>query len=135
MSLDNQNWPSDTLYFDSAAKLTLRVVASMTADPLPVGVVINLNVPNRPLEEIASVEVCGLGRRHYDPVVEERIAPRSRAYYWIGGEPVSGEMSERTDGWWLNRGHAAITVLGLDNTAYSHLAHLKRWAINPTTGN
>lgn len=134
VSLDNQNWPGETHHFDSAAELTLRLIEQMEHQPLPSGLLVNLNVPNRRIEDIASVEVCRLGRRHYEPVVEERVDPRGKPYYWIGGEPVSGNMDEHTDGWWLHHGHAAMTVLGLDNTAHAHLSHLTQWNLSHSNG-
>jgi len=134
VSLDNQNWRSQELFFESAAELTMRAVEQLRLRPLPSGLLVNLNVPNRRIEDIPSVEVCGLGRRHYEPVVEERTDPRGRPYYWIGGDPVSGSMRERTDGWWLHRGHAAVSVLGLDNTAHEHLSHLTQWNLIHSNG-
>mgnify|MGYP003950829011 CR=1 FL=1 len=135
VSLDTQNWSSSTsLHFESAANIALKVLDSIKAKPLSPGAFVNLNVPNRPLSEIPTVEVCRLGRRHYEPVVEERIDPRAHAYYWIGGEPLSERMGEQTDGWWLHKGHAAITPLGLNNTSENHLSQLKHWNITNSSG-
>jgi 5'-nucleotidase len=129
VSLDTQSWPDvgSIFHFEAAAALAMKTIASMIADPLPEGTFLNLNVPNRPLIDIPGVEVCGLGRRHYDPVVEERIDPRNHPYYWIGGEPVGDRMGEGLDGWWLHRGHAALTPLGLNSTSEEHLLQLKGW--------
>ena len=129
VSLDTQTWPGagEKPHFESASALAMEVIASMLADPLPPGGFLNLNVPNRPMADIPSVEVCALGRRHYDPLVEERVDPRNHTYYWIGGEPVGGKMGDGLDGRWLHRGHAALTPLGLDSTAKEHLTQLQRW--------
>jgi len=136
VSLDTQTWPGvgANFHFEAAASLALKTIASMVDDPLPPGAFINLNVPNRPLAEIPSVEVCGLGRRHYEPLVEERVDPRNHAYFWIGGEPVGERMGEGCDGWWLHRGHAALTPLGLNSTAEELLSQLQRWPCANNSG-
>ena len=136
VSLDTQSWADvgPQFHFESAAAFAIKTIASMTSDPLPVGTVLNLNVPNRPLQDIPGLEVCGLGGRHYEPVVEERIDPRNHPYYWIGGEPVGERMREGSDGWWLHRGHAALTPLGLNSTAEEHLSQLNSWPCATESG-
>ena len=136
VSLDTQNWPQSTAghHFQSAAKIAVAVIDSMQEKPLSEGVFVNLNVPNRPMADIPSIEVSRLGRRHYEPLVEEHFDPRSHPYYWIGGEPVSANMEEGTDGWWLHKGHAAITPLGLNQTSEANLSHLNNWSIRKPNG-
>jgi 5'-nucleotidase len=129
VSLDTQSWPGvgSRFHFESAAAFATETIASMVADPLPAGSFLNLNVPNRPLKDIPGLEICGLGRRHYEPMVEERTDPRNHPYFWIGGEPVGDRMGDGLDGWWLHRGHASLTPLGLDSTSVEHFSQLKGW--------
>jgi len=120
---------SERPHFETASAYALAVMSAMEATPLPPGVFLNLNVPNRPLEKVNGLEVCPLGKRHYDPVVEERQDPRGKSYYWIGGDPVGELMGEGTDGAWMARGYATLTPLGLDNTADEYLSTIQQWAI------
>ena len=117
-------------HFDSAAAFAVRVIAEYVRAGLPPGVFLNLNVPNRPLEDIHGLRVCGLGRRHYDPLVEERKDPRQKPYYWIGGAPTGSGMIEETDGWWISRGYASLTPLGLDATQRDQLVRVGAWALD-----
>jgi len=120
---------SERPHFETASAIALNVVEAMGNAALPPGVFLNLNVPNRPLDKVNGLVVCPLGRRHYDPVVEERTDPRGKPYYWIGGEPVGEFMAEGTDGSWIAKGYATLTPMGLDNTAHEHLSTLQLWAI------
>ena len=52
----------------------------------------------------------------YTTHVEERVDPRGRSYYWIGGYPIF-EEEEDTDVYVLRKkGHISITPLTLDTT-------------------
>lgn len=118
---------ADVPHFETAAEIALDVVWRMLESRLPRGVYLNLNVPNLPIHQIRGVAVCPLGRRHYEPLVEERFDPRGKRYFWIGGHPVGEKMVEGSDGNWVSKGYATLTPLGLDNTAMEHLADAVKW--------
>jgi 5'-nucleotidase len=120
---------SERPYFETASAFAMAVITAMESADLPSGVFLNLNVPNRPLENVHGLAVCPLGKRHYEPIVEERRDPRGKPYYWIGGDPVGELMGEGTDGSWIAKGYATLTPLGLDNTAQEHLPTIQKWAI------
>jgi len=133
VSLDTEPWivgsEAGRSHWETAVALALRVMAAAVADPLPEGVFLNLNVPNRPLEDLPDVQICRLGRRHYEPVVERRVDPRGKDYYWIGGEPVGETMGEGTDGWYGARGYPTLTPMGLDTSAHAVFDHCTRWGL------
>ena len=122
------------VHFESAAVIARQVAEEYVKNPLPPGVFLNLNVPNLPLAEIKGLKVCGLGRRHYDPLVKERQDPRQKPYYWIGGAPTGSGMTEGTDGWWIARGYASLTPLGLDATQHDQLDLVGSWPLNKGRG-
>lgn len=122
------------LHFESAAAIACQVITEHIKNGLPEGVLLNLNVPNLPLSEVHGIKVCGLGRRHYDPWVEEREDPRRKPYFWIGGAPSGSGMTEGTDGWWVARGYASLTPLGLDSTQHEQLAAVDAWTLNQGRG-
>jgi 5'-nucleotidase len=63
-----------------AARLT-KIALEQHRDP---SIILNVNFP---VGEFAGVRVTKLGRRVYTEGVIERLDPRGRKYYWIGGEP------------------------------------------------
>ena len=116
------------LHFDTAGCIAAAVLERMLASPLPPGCFLNLNVPNRPLDAVEGVAVCALGKRHYEPLVEEHVDPRGKPYFWIGGHPVGEKMPDGTDGNWMAKGFATLTPLGLDNTAVDRLSGAVTWS-------
>lgn len=122
-------------HFDTAAALAMQVVEQMRQHPLPANTFLNLNVPNCQLSDVTGIEICSVGRRHYDPEVESRLDPRGGEYFWIGGTPISDQMDPGTDGWWISRGAATLSLLGLENSAPNFQEHLRAWTLKaPTRG-
>ncbi len=57
-----------------------------------------------------------LGRRHYHDDVSERLDPRGRPYYWIGGGATGHDEVPGSDCVAIARGQISITPLHLDLT-------------------
>jgi 5'-nucleotidase len=52
---------------------------------------LNVNIPNLPLEQIKPLKVCRLGRRHAAEPVITQVNPRGETMYWIGAAgPAQG---------------------------------------------
>jgi len=98
-----------------AANLAVEVIAEYASRGLPAGVHLNLNVPNG--ATCMGIRVCGLGPRHYEPLVSVRKDPRGKTYYWIGGPPRPTQGGEGTDVHWVNQGFASLTPLTINSTA------------------
>src|SRR5574344_1448092 len=45
---------------------------------------LNVNIPNLPLEQLGAVKLCRLGRRHSAEPVVKQVNPRGETMYWIG---------------------------------------------------
>ena len=105
-----------------AAILASRVLKSGRKDLL-----LNVNVPAIPCQEITGVEITRLGQRIYRDVLVERDDPRGDKYYWIGGEPPSGVVEEGTDYAAIVAKRISITPLQLDLTAHHVLEELSTW--------
>jgi 5'-nucleotidase len=82
------------------------------------GTLLNVNVPNLPLSEIQGTAVTRLGKRIYHQMTVERVDPRGKKYYWIGGGEPEWEHEEGTDFDAIDRKKVSITPLHLDLTDY-----------------
>ena len=94
---------------------------------MPEGVVLNVNIPYLKVDEVKGYAVTRQGLRVYRDVLDRRIDPRGRPYYWIGGEAPTGVNEEGTDVGALAAGCVSITPLQLDLTNYKALETMKRW--------
>ncbi len=127
VSLDSPEGFKSKLDYSTAAIVARRVAKKVIADGLPEGVVINLNVPYLKENEIKGYMVTRQGLRVYRDALDERVDPRGKPYYWIGGEAPTGVVEEGTDFGALAAGCVSITPLQLDLTFYKAIDVLKKW--------
>jgi 5'-nucleotidase len=88
---------------------------------------LNVNVPYLSVEAMKGFIVTRQGLRVYRDVLDRRVDPRGRPYYWIGGEAPTGVNEEGTDVGALANGYVSITPLQLDLTNYKAMEALKNW--------
>ena len=86
---------------------------------------LNVNIPNLPLERLGAVKLCRLGRRHSAEPVITQISPRGETMYWIGSAGAAKDESEGTDFHATAQGHVALTPLKVDLTDHDNLVY---WA-------
>jgi len=86
---------------------------------------LNVNVPNRPADELAGFKVARLGRRHAAEKVITQISPRGETMYWIGGAGPVKDDAEGTDFHATAQGFVSITPLQVDLTDHQRLPY---WA-------
>ena len=120
--------PEAPRQFDTAAAVALRVLERIEAEAHPPRSLYNLNVPNRHLEDLKGLRLSGLGRRHYEALVDSRRDPRGRTYVWIGGPPVTGGPEAVGDVALVNQGYAVLTPLKVDVTDFERLEQIAGWA-------
>jgi 5'-nucleotidase len=101
-----------------AARLT-RHVLDGERDP---HIILNVNFP---VSDFKGVKVTRLGKRVYSEGVVERLDPRGRKYYWIGGDPPTWHPGEGTDFEAVQNGYVSITPLHLDLTHHDSIPRLK----------
>lgn len=93
----------------------------------PSDVVINLNFPNRPVQEITEVEVTRQGFRDVQVRhAEKRTDLRGRDYYWMGFRQERSEPADGTDLRALYEGRISVTPLHIDLTHQASLRALKK---------
>jgi 5'-nucleotidase len=112
-------------HFDFApcAAFAAELVAEALVLHRDPGIILNVNFPDPPF---TGVRVTKLGRREYVVGVIERLDPRGRKYYWIGGEPPVWHHGEGTDIEAVMSGLVSITPLHLDMTHHPSIAPLRR---------
>ncbi|HVO42204.1 MAG TPA: 5'/3'-nucleotidase SurE [Aggregatilineales bacterium] len=124
-SLDNRTAAAD---YTASAAIVRRVVRTVLDHGLPKLTMLNVNIPDRPLDTIAGLQITRQGTSIYRDQLVTRIDPFGRPYYWIGGEAPTGDSSaEGTDIWAVHNGYVSITPIHLDLTVHSLIPTLKEW--------
>ncbi len=108
--------------FDRCAEFAARVTSHVLAGERDPSIVLNVNFP---VEEARGVRITRLGKRIYSEGVIERLDPRGKKYFWIGGEPPVWHHAEGTDFAAVDGGFISITPLHLDLTHYDSIPRLK----------
>jgi 5'-nucleotidase len=111
--------------FEVAATFTARLVAELETAPLPVGTLLNINVPSPP---VCGVEVARLGKRVYRDelsLVEED--GDGRRQYRIYGDASFERDETGTDLAAVAQGKIAVTPVHFDLTDRDGLSVLERY--------
>ena len=82
---------------------------------------LNVNIPNRPVEQLGPFEVCRLGRRHAAEKVIPQTSPHGVTMYWIGGAGPAKDGAKGTDFHATAQGRISITPLQVDLTDHEAL--------------
>ncbi|MFZ5819839.1 MAG: 5'/3'-nucleotidase SurE [Chloroflexota bacterium] len=113
--------------YTSAARAAGKVAQHVINHGLPHEILLNVNIPFLPAEQIRGLRLTRQGLRVYHSRLDERVDPRGRPYYWIGGDAPTGVPERGTDVGALAEGFVSVTPLQLDLTAYHTLPDLNTW--------
>jgi 5'-nucleotidase len=114
------------LDFGASAAVARRLAEQVIEHGLPRGVFLNVNVP-RGADADTEAVVCKLGRRNYGRVVEEKLDPRKRPYYWLGGAELGFDDLPGSDCNIISEGKISVTPVHLDLTHYAFARELEQW--------
>lgn len=115
--------------FEPAARFALKLARRVLKEGLPPGVVLNVNVPNKPAKQIRGAEVTSLGKHNYGDLIVEKIDPRGRSYFWIGGDPRHFEDRPGSDCNAFLKNKISVTPIQVDLTDYRFHQRLKEWKL------
>lgn len=114
-------------HFDTAARVAADLVRRYLAQPWRGALLLNVNVPDLPYEELKGVRTARLGKRHKAEPVIAATNPRGEKVYWIGPPGAVQDNGEDTDFWAVANGYVAVTPLQIDLTAYKQLEFVTEW--------
>ncbi|HEY3432292.1 MAG TPA: 5'/3'-nucleotidase SurE [Rhodocyclaceae bacterium] len=116
-------------HYDAAAQVACDLVRQFQRKAFPVPVLLNVNVPDIPYDQIQGVRITRLGRRHKaEPVVRQQN-PRGETVYWVGPAGAAADAGEGTDFHAVANGYVSITPLQIDLTHVGQLETLKEWLV------
>ncbi len=122
----------DPRHFATAAAVAVTLLHKILAHPLPRDTLLNVNVPDLPLEDIKGYEVTRLGQRHKAEGVIPGLDPRGKTIYWVGPPGAEQDAGPGTDFDAIRRGYVSVTPLQLDLTRHDQKTSLAEWlALEP----
>lgn len=131
VSVDAPEHHQGHLQYQSAATAAAEVVFALIGHytgelPAPIW---NINLPYLPEGGYKGVQFVRQGTRIYHDVIDTRMDPRGKPYYWIGGTAPTGLEEPGTDYGAMKAGFIAVTPLIMDMTDTQRLrdTHSFRW--------
>ena len=118
-----------TFEFGAAAEFAARLVAEVIARALPANTLLNVNVPAVPREQMTGFRITRQGKRRYGEALVEKIDPRGKKYYWIGGDELGFIDEPGTDFAAIQERAVSITPIHLDLTHYPSFEALRALAV------
>ena len=115
--------------FVVAADFAVRLARNVLNYGLAKGVILNVNVPDLSARDIAGYEFTKLGKRDYGDIIVEKVDPRGKKYYWIGGNHQIFKDIANSDCNAVRAGKISITPLRVNLTARDTLKKMIHWKL------
>ncbi len=119
-----------SVHFETAAFYAKKIVQTLFKHSLPSNQILNVNIPDLPIEAIKGIKVTRLGNRHRSESMIATEDPRGQKVYWVGPPGKKEDAGEGTDFDAIEHGYISITPLCIDMTAHNSLDMLGDWLKN-----
>jgi 5'-nucleotidase len=117
----------DFVHYATAARVARDTVERLARAPFGAPVLLNVNVPDIPYDQIRGTEVTRLGRRHKAQPVVPGKNPRGETVYWVGPAGAAREAGPGTDFNAVERGMVSVTPLQVDLTHAGQIPQVGEW--------
>lgn len=134
-SIAVSQWTEPPADYDRTARLATALCRQLLARSTPANHLWNVNFPANKPGFPTGAKLSSMGIRRHSEVVEKRIDPRGRTYYWSGLNPIKSHHADPdTDIQDILQGYVTITPLRFDLTAHDALQMLNgvAWTLNET---
>jgi 5'-nucleotidase len=113
--------------FITAAKAVCTLIGRLENHPLPADTILNVNVPDRPYDELLGFQATRLGFRHRAEPVVKSTDPKGRPIYWVGPAGRGQDAGPGTDFHAVREGYVSVTPIQIDLTRYDAIEPLGEW--------
>jgi len=95
--------------FSASKVYAAKIIKMVLAKKLAKTKLLNVNIPDLPLEEIKGIKVCEQGSASWSEVFQEAQDPRGGKYYWLSGEFLDDNPNnDRSDNSALKNAYISI---------------------------
>ena len=114
-------------HYETAARVVVELIKRFENDRFPPPLLLNINVPDVPYEDLRGVAVTRLGKRHKAESVIKSTTPRGETVYWVGAAGGAQDAGAGTDFYAVEHNQVSLTPLQIDLTQYKQLDQLQGW--------
>ena len=114
-------------YYETAASVVARFLRELESGFIPAGTVLNVNVPDLPLDRVAGIRVTRLGHRHRSRPAVAGHDPAGERIYWFGEAGSARDNAPDTDFHAVDEGYVSVTPIHADLTRHRALDTISSW--------
>ena len=114
-------------HYETAARVVHELVERFQSMPLGEPVLLNINVPDIPYEELKGLEVTRLGKRHKAEPVIKTTTPRNQTVYWVGAAGGAQDAGPGTDFHAVATDRVSLTPLQMDLSHPQQIPVVRTW--------
>lgn len=113
--------------FDAAAKYAHKIVRKIIRQKLEGELILNVNVPGLPYDEIKGMMITRQGDRHFSQPLKPTVDGRNKEIYWLGETGDIKDGGVGTDFHAIKEGYVSITPIHVDLTNHQKLNTVENW--------
>ena len=114
-------------HFETAARMTRELVERFRNTPPGMAMLLNVNVPDVPWDDLDGLEVTRLGKRHKAEPVVSSMTPRGETVYWVGAAGNAQDAGPGTDFHAVSANRVSVTPLQMDLTHQQQIPAVRSW--------
>ena len=111
--------------FSVAAKFSVKFHRLLKKHPLPKGMVLNVNLPEK--AKLSQFEVTKVGQRNYGGKFSKQKDPRGGDYYWIGGDQYKFLDIKGSDCNAIMANKISVSPIQVDMTSHQYIKTIQNW--------
>jgi 5'-nucleotidase len=116
--------PPAAIRWDTAEAWAIRAIRPVLGVEWGPNVLININFPDVPADQVSGIVVARQGRRKLGDAIIERADPRGDPYVWIGAQRSEERSDPGTDVEAVLHGAVSVTPLSVDLTHHATMQAL-----------
>jgi 5'-nucleotidase len=107
--------------------VVLALLERLPPAKIPPATILNVNVPDRPYEQLRGVQATRLGHRHKAEPVVRAEDPRGLPIFWVGPPGSEQDAGPGTDFHAVREGFVSVTPIAVDLTRHDALPVTEAW--------
>ena len=109
----------------AAGTIAQQVIDKVLHFAMPAHHLLNVNIPNLPLDQIKGIRICRQAEAHWDEHYDERTDPQGGRYFWLTGKFIVEDEGTDTDEYALKNGYVSVVPVQYDLTAHEDISRLQ----------
>ena len=114
-------------HFQTGAQIARQIVEAWSGKPLHTPALLNVNIPDIPLDKIKGIRATRLGRRHAAEPAVRVWSEGEKSDYEIGPAGAARDAGENTDFYAVENAFVSVTPLTVDLTNNMRVGEIREW--------